>query len=197
MPRGLGQVPRPAVRVDPGISGVSECPVHVASVGRRRRFVDSRTDQRMTENYLWRHFQQAIRFDLSPRGLIDPEVLGGPPHESRIAGRLGSRDKEEAPGGRWELRYPSLETCLNPASHRDRRRARETPRKFGRRQSARQLEQGKRVPTRFGQDALKNVLVKRIGKGRAQEGASVRSVQTKDWKAREAVQISGGRSGTK
>src|ERR1700722_20452100 len=95
MPRGLGQMPSAAVRVDPGVSGVSECPVHLASVGGRCGLVDSRTDQRMTENDLWRQFQQAIRFDLRPCGLIDSEVLGGTPHKSRIAGRLGSRDKEE------------------------------------------------------------------------------------------------------
>ncbi|MGA7419263.1 MAG: hypothetical protein WB765_22340 [Acidimicrobiales bacterium] len=52
----------------------------------------------MTENYLWRHFQQAICFDFSPCGLIDSEVLGGTPHKSRITGRLGSRDKKESPG---------------------------------------------------------------------------------------------------
>jgi len=53
----------------------------------------------MTEKYLWRHFQQAIRFDLSPCGVIDSEVLSGTPHKSRITGRLGRRDKEKAPGG--------------------------------------------------------------------------------------------------
>jgi hypothetical protein len=53
----------------------------------------------MTENYLRRHLQQAIRLDLSTCGPVDSEALGGTPHKSRIAGRLGSRDKEEAPGG--------------------------------------------------------------------------------------------------
>ena len=53
----------------------------------------------MTEDYVWRHFQQAIRFDLSTGGLVDSEELGGTPHKSRIASRIGSRDKEEALGG--------------------------------------------------------------------------------------------------
>jgi hypothetical protein len=49
----------------------------------------------------------------------------------------------------------------------------------------------------FCQDALKNVLVKRIGKGQAQERTCVRPAQTKDRKAREAAQISGDGSSTK
>src|ERR1700722_2421036 len=107
MPCGLGQMPRAAVRIDRCISGVSERLVHLASVGWRCRLVDSRTDQRMTENYLWRHLEQTVRFDLGPCRLTDSEVLGGTPQKGRIAGRLGSGNKEEALGRSWGLRYPS------------------------------------------------------------------------------------------
>jgi hypothetical protein len=92
MARGLGQVPCAAVKVELSISGVSERPVHVASLSRRCRLVDSRTDQRMAEDYVWRHFQQAIGLDLAVYGLVDSEVPGGAPHKSRIASRLGSSD---------------------------------------------------------------------------------------------------------
>ena len=100
MPRGLRQVPRATVRVECSISGLSEHPVRVASFINGCRLVDSRTDQRMPEDHLRRHFQQAVGLDLGSRGVVDSEVLGGAPHKSRIAGRLGSRDEEEAPGGR-------------------------------------------------------------------------------------------------
>jgi hypothetical protein len=168
VPRGLGQVPGAAVKVELSISGMSKRPVRVPSVSRCCRLIDSRTDQRMAKHYVWRHFQQAIRLDLAVCGLIDSEVLGGAPHKSWIASRLGGRDEQKALGGWWELRYPSLETRFNSTRYRDRRGQAESPGKFGRRQAAGQLEQGKRISTSFREDALKNLLVERIWKGRSQ-----------------------------
>jgi hypothetical protein len=100
MPRGLGQVPGAAVRVESSIGSVSECSVHTASVSRGCRLVNGRTNQRMAENYSRGHFQQAINVAFSSCGFVDSKVPGGTPHKTRVARRIGRSDEEEVPGRR-------------------------------------------------------------------------------------------------
>jgi hypothetical protein len=86
----MGQVPRSAVRIDIGVGNRSQRSVHLASLGRRSRLVDRRTDERMAEYDTWRHFQQAVSFDIVSCGLVDAELLCCSPQKTGIARWLGS-----------------------------------------------------------------------------------------------------------
>src|ERR1700728_4109592 len=99
MPRRVCQVPGAAVRVDIGLSGLSQRSVHAASLGGGCRFVESRADQRMAKKAAERHFQQAICLNWGSCGLVDPEIPGGAPEKTSIARWLGSREQEQVPGG--------------------------------------------------------------------------------------------------
>jgi hypothetical protein len=186
MPGGLRAVPGAPVRVGRRVRGLGKRSVRVASVSRRRRLVDSRTDKRVAENDSRRHLQQTVGFNSGSCGLVDPEELGGGPHQCRIARGLGGRHKEQATRGFRELRYPSSEARLKPTRHGDRRRQCESAGQFDRCHPARQFEQGKGVAACLGEDALGHTLVERVWKGRAQEGASVRWTESMKREVREA-----------
>jgi hypothetical protein len=153
----------------------------------------------MAEDDSWREFQKAVSFNRASCGLVESEVLGGTPQEFGIAGRLGCGEQEYPSGGCWEPRYPSQETCFNPTRNWDRRWPRqcESPCELGRRQTTRKLKQGKRVAVCFRKNSLKNLTVKRIWKGQAQEGASGGHIETIDGQAWQPVEIAGDGSSAK
>ena len=72
-------MPRSAVGIDTALSGLGQRSVHVASMSRRCRPIDRRTDQRMAEHDPWRHLQETVSCNLGTCELVDPEVLGSAP----------------------------------------------------------------------------------------------------------------------
>ena len=96
--RRLRPVPGAAIRVDLRIGRFRQRAVDLAALLRPGRSVDGRANQRMTEHHSRRRASSRPSDSTAVRGRLgDPEPLGRPPHERRIADRVGRRDEQQAP----------------------------------------------------------------------------------------------------
>ena len=115
-----------------------------------------------------------------------------PPHQRRIAGRLGRRDQQHPPGLRGQdLRLPP-ETLLHAAQPRHRTGHPEPAGQLRDRQPSRQLQQRQRVAVRLGHDLIAHPHIQRPGQHRVQQRARVRLPQTSDHKVRQVSQVGAG-----
>jgi len=102
---------------------------------------------------------------------LDAELVGGPPHQHRIADGLGRRHREQQPG-RWRERFqPPPEAVLDPARQRRGVGQPEAARQLPGRQITRQFQQGERVSAGLGHDPVADSFVHRAGDHGQQQGA--------------------------
>lgn len=95
---GLRAVPGTPVGIEPRIGGLGQGAVRGLSVLSRRRAVRRRAGQRMAEPYPGAELDQAGLGGGCRRVGAGPESAGCPPHQGRVAGRVGRRDQQQPPG---------------------------------------------------------------------------------------------------
>ena len=123
----------------------------------------------MTENHSGTQLQQVFRFDGFRSRLGDAELPGRPPNERRVADRLGCGHEQQASRVTWKLGKPPREALLDARGQRHRRWQAEPARELCRRQPARQLQQGERVPACLDNDPLQHVLIQPRRQGGLQQ----------------------------
>ena len=120
----------------------------------------------------------------------DPEPIGRPPQQRRVAGRLRRREQQQPLGGRRKRRQPPPEDVLDTAGKRPRARQPESAGQLRRRRSVGQLEQGQRVAAGLGDNPVADSLVQAAGDDRGQQGPGVsigQSLQRQPGKASEVA----------
>jgi len=96
----------------------------------------------------------------------DREPPGSPPHQARVAGRVGCCELQQAPGLGRKSVDPPPEALLDPPRDRYRAGESETARQPRRRHPPRQLQQRQRVAARLGDDPVPDPLIQRTGQHR-------------------------------
>jgi hypothetical protein len=161
--RGLGPVPGPPVRVGSRVGGLGQRAVQLLPGLDRCRPVGRRAHQRMPEPHPGAELRQPrLRRRLRRPG-ANREPPGRPPHQHRIAGRIGRRQLHQPPGLRGQRLQLPPEVLLDPPRERHRAAAPEPARQLRRRQTPRQLQQRQRVPVRVGDDPVPDLRVQRTG----------------------------------
>jgi len=113
-------MPGPTVGIKLRVGCLGQGAVHLLALLQRRRPVGRRPHQGMPEPHPGAELHQAGLGRLSRPLGGDPEQLGRPPHQHRVADRLGRRQLEQAPGvGRKHLKPPP-EARLDPPGQRHR-----------------------------------------------------------------------------
>jgi hypothetical protein len=79
----------------------------------------------------------------------DPEPPGRPPHQHKVARRLGRHDQQQLPDCRRQRLAPPQEALLDPARQPRRTQYTEPARQIFWREPARQLQQRQRVAPRL------------------------------------------------
>ena len=110
--RRLREVPGTAVRIDLRVGGVGQRAMRGVPVLRRGRAIDGRADQRVTKGHPRADREQAV--GVGRRLNLDPEPPGRPPHQHRVADRLGRRDQQQLLGIRRQPREPAAKAVLDP-----------------------------------------------------------------------------------
>ena len=161
--RRLGAMPGAAIGIDLGVGRLGERAVDALALLRRGRAVDRGAHERMPEAHLRAELDQARRRRRRRRVGRDPERGRRPPHQQRIADRLGRRDEQQQPRRRRQRRQPLPEALLDAARQRRAVGQPEPARQLRGRPAARQLQQRQRVAARLGHDPIAHALVERTG----------------------------------
>ena len=161
--RGLGPVPGPPVRIDSRVGGLGQRAVQLLPRLGRCRPVGRRAHQRMPEPHPRAELGQPRLRCRPGRPGADREPPGRPPHQHRIAGRIGRRQLHQPPGLRGQRLQLPPEALLDPPVQRYRAADPEPARQLRRRQPSRQLQQRQRVPVRVGDDPVPDPRVQRPG----------------------------------
>jgi hypothetical protein len=110
----------------------------------------------------------------------DPEPVGRPPHQRRVAGRVGRCKQEQLLGLLRKGADPPPEALFDAARERDRTREPEPAGQLGQSQSPRQLQQRQRVAPCLGDDLVPNPLVNRPSEHRLQQRTRIGILQARD-----------------
>jgi hypothetical protein len=138
--------------------------VDAAAVGRRRRAVDGRADQRVPEHDAGADLHEARRSQRIARLPVEAQVVGGPAQQQRVTDRVGGGEQKQQPGmGGQPVGAPQV-TLLDAAAGEP-----EPAGQAYRRPVVRQLPQGERVAAGLGQDRLAHVGVERPRRHRGQQ----------------------------
>jgi hypothetical protein len=160
---GPGPVPGTAVGIEPRIGGLGQGAVRLLPLSSRPEPVGRRPGQRMPEPHPGAEFGQADLGRGRRRLDADPEAGGRPPHQCRIAGRIGRREQQQPAGWPRQSTDPAREAGLDAARERCGAGKPEAAGQLGHRQSPGQFQQRQRVATRLGDDLIANVRVDRPG----------------------------------
>ncbi len=106
-------MPGAAIGIDLRVGRVGQRAMHRLPVLRRGRAIHRRADQRVTKRHARADREQPVglRCRLDP----DPEPLGRPPHQHRVADRLRRRDQQQPLGIGREAREPAAGSCPRSA----------------------------------------------------------------------------------
>ena len=167
------------------IGRLGEGAMDLAPLARPGGPVDGRADERMTEHHAGSERQEAFRLGGVRGRLGDPEPLGRPPDERRIADGVARRDQQQPPRVLRKRRQPPPVALLDAGRQRRRCGEAEAARELRRGQAARQLEQRQRVPVRLGDDPLEHALVEPGGQRGLQEQPRVAMGQRLDRQRRQ------------
>jgi hypothetical protein len=115
---GMSAVPGTAIGIELRIDHLRQRGVHPPAIGRRCASVSRRAHQRMPEPHPDADLEQPGRFGKTGRLGAEPEPAGRPPHQHRVAGRLGRRDHEQPPGILGQVVDPPQEAVLDLARQR-------------------------------------------------------------------------------
>jgi hypothetical protein len=119
----------------------------------------------------------------------DAEPLGRPPHQHRIADRIGRRQLQQAPAILRKQLKPPPEALLDPPRQRHRVGKGESTRQLGRGHPPGQLHQRERVATGLGHDPVVDPRIQRPGEHRVQQGTRIGLPQALDHQLRQPRQL--------
>jgi hypothetical protein len=126
--------------------------VDAAAVGRRRRAVDGRADQRVPEHDAGADLHEARRSQRIARLPVEAQVVGGPAQQQRVTDRVGGGEQKQQPGlGGQPVGAPQV-TLLDAAAGEP-----EPAGQAHRRPVVRQFPQRERVAAGLGQDRLPHI----------------------------------------
>ena len=167
--RRRGEMPGAPVRVDPRVGRVRQCRADAAAFVRSCGAVDGGAHQRMAEPDAGADLDQVGAGERLERRVGEPEASRGAPGERGIAGRV-DRGHEQEPPAVGRERVKALHEAVLDASHRWRGlRQAEPAGQFGRREPARQLQEGEWVPTGFHHELVGDPLIQAPGHDRSEE----------------------------
>jgi len=133
--------------------------------------------------------EQPVRPTRESRLRGHAESFGRPPHQGRVADRLGRRDQQQPPGLRGQLRDPGQEALLDPAGQRLGVQQAEATRQPGRGQPARQLQQGERIAPGLRHDPSADAPIESRVRDGVQQGVGVGIAQPGDLELRQPEQL--------
>ena len=165
-------MPRTAVRVGLPVGRLCQRQMGGLAILECRRSIDGGPHQRMPEGHAIAEYQESARLPVNPRDR-DPHLLGSTPQKQRIADGLRRREQQETPRVDGERIESSNEALLDSPREGLRIDQAETSGQLRRRQSARQFEQGKRIPTCLDNDPVAHLLVQCESHCRAQQRARI------------------------
>ncbi len=176
---GLGPVPGPPIWLGLGVGDLSQRPVHLLPVLDRRGPVGHRAQQRVPEPHLGPEFHP------------DAQPLRRPPHQRRVAVRLGRGQQQQPPGlvrqGRQLPPEAALDPPRQPRAGQCTRQA-EPAGQLGRGQPPGQFQQRQRVALGLGHDQVPDPGVQRPGQRRVQQRPGLVVRQPLDVQFRQAGQ---------
>ena len=167
--RRVRAMPRPAVRIGPGVGGRRERVVRGAPVPGRRRPVHGRTDQGMPEPHMRADAQQVGRHGGIDRVRAQAEEPGGPEDERRVPDRIGGGQQDHPLRPGRELAEALDVLVFDPPGQIARVREREPAGQFGRAQVPVELEQGERIAAGLLDDPGGHALVEPSRDDRGQQ----------------------------
>lgn len=188
-------MPRPTVRIQPGIRRVRQRLVDRATVFRVRRAVGRRAHQRVPEAHPGAQGDQTRRLS-AHRGRVhgDAQLLRRTPQQGHVTDRLGGGDEQQAPRLVRERLDAPQEVLLKPVGEGLCLGRPEGAGRIQRDQRARQLKQGQRVAPGLRDDAVTHAPVQRTGDDRGEEPAGVVLGQPRHRQlGRAGEQLTGGR----
>ena len=119
-----------------------------------------------------------------------PRIRAARRFQGKVAGRIRCRDEQPTPCISRQPPEPPHEALLDPRRERQRRGQAEATRELCRRQAARQLHEGQRVPVRLDHDPLEDALVEPCREHRFEQRASVPVAERLDVELREVLSAS-------
>ena len=143
----------------------------------------------MTEPHPGAELEQAGLGRRRRRRSRDPEPPGCPPHQARVAGRVGRRELQQAPGLGRKSADPPPECLLDAPRDRYRVRQPEPARQLRRGHSPHQLQQRQRVAACLGDDLVADLLIQRSSQHRVQQRARIAVPQRPDHQLRQSGQL--------
>src|SRR6267378_1912218 len=134
--------------------------------------------------------KQSCRLNDVRSRLSDPQLVGRAPKERGVAKWLCRSEKQQTPRVMRQPRQPPLEARLDSCGQRQRRGQPKSACELGGAETARQLQERKRVASRFGHDPLEHGLVQPRGENRLQQGSCIAPTQRANpelWESSQAV----------
>ncbi len=183
--RRMGAMPGAPVGIEHRVSRVGEGSMHVATVGRVRRDVDRRANERVRETNAYAELDQSGSLGRRAGLCSDPEALRGPPKQVHITHRLGRRGQEQQPRVARQLLNALEEASLYSTRQLACVRESEPACQLGRRQATRQFDQRERIAARLVEDARFHLLVERTPHHCIQEQSGMLGCQPPDRQLRQ------------
>jgi hypothetical protein len=118
------------------------------------RPVHRRTHQRVTKGHRITQPDQPVQLGGGQVGLSQAQPLGGVPDRRQLGALVRGSDDECAPRAWGQRGDAGPERVLDSRAHRRRAEDRLRPLQLGNAERGRQLQQGKRIPPRAGQQAV-------------------------------------------
>ena len=182
-------MPRAPIGISLGIGRLGQCEVHLTAVRNRRRLVDRRAHQGVTEPHQGAEVDQPGGLGRSCGVRTEPEPVGRAPQQGRVAHRLGRGSQQQSPGVVRKRLEPAQEALLDPVRNRRDVGKSESACELRRRQCPRQLEQGKRVTVCLGDDPVEHRLVQAPGPHRVQERVGVARAEPSQQELGQPVEL--------
>jgi hypothetical protein len=181
-------MPGAPVRIELGIGSRCERPVHLTPLSGGCATVDRRAQERMAKCDLEAEADQAISLGWSQ--LLDGDAKLGcrPDEQHRLTRRIGRRHEQQLLRRRGQLIHAALEARLDLTRQRFVAREPKASCQRTRRPTSRQLEQGERVPARFGEYPLAHAPVHGNGDGRSEQFACEGIRKSAEGQLREAAE---------
>ena len=154
-------MPGPSVGIGLDVGRGRERTVRLPALGIAGAVVDRRADQRVPKAQRWSGTDEVFGLGGQDRALVEVEVVSGPPHERRVAGRLGRGDEQKSLRFGGQLADLTQKSRFEVPADGQRLGEHRDARQLVGRQRSRQLEQRERVAERVGENPIADAALDR------------------------------------